>query len=666
MRCQRCFEWFEGPDDEGRTPGYDQDKEMCDACVKAKGADVPPLDVEAIFAKGGPLAGGNPAYEVRDGQVRLARAIFEAASRGEHLCGEGPCGVGKSMAYGVPAAWLASHKKKVTIVTASIALQEQLVKKDLPALQKALPDGFDFTFALMKGKSNYLCREELKVLDKDGVGYDDARDFDSVLEWSKSTLTGDKSELLIKPSDLVWGRFSTTSDACPGSKCNSWKSCYARAARDAAAQAGILVTNYHLFFLNMAYGGQILPASDVVILDEAHEAADIARSLLGFRASIAAFRRVAKDARKRHEVDVASELEDAAGDFFDDVLRFGQSRHYHALLRWEAPLDASRLVAAVEAFERACPRSHLADYARAAKERVVDALALKDPNCVYSIDVKEGPRGPRASLEAKFVSPAPILATQLWGGYPSVIAMSATLTTDGRFDFVRGELGVPASAKELSVESPFDFRQQAMLVVPSAAELPEPNDPAFVAVAAQNVIRTIEACGGRTLALFTSYRALNAVYDIVRRQVGRQYRILKQGDMPTGLLAKTFKEDVRSVLLATTSFWTGVDVPGESLTGLVIDRLPFGNPDDPVAIRIKESDPKSFANFTVPKSILTLRQGVGRLIRSQRDIGAIVILDRRVSSKGYGTRFLRSLPPMARASSTAAIAPFLRSKGVAA
>ncbi len=674
MRCLRCREVFVENED-GKIEGFDVEMEMCDPCAAARAAIVPPLDVEAVFARGGPLAGDNPDYETRPGQVRLARAIADALIGNHHLLAEGPCGIGKSMAYGVPAAWLASHEKKVMIVTASIALQEQLVKKDLPALQKMLckstgatPSPWDFDFALMKGKSNYACPKQLEVLDNDGLAYDDALAFKEVNAWVKETKTGDKGELLIKPSDLVWRKFSTTSDECGGRKCSAYKdkTCFWRKARDHAAGAGILVTNYHLFFLNMASGGQILPAADCVIFDEGHEAADIARDLLGFSIGAYATRRLAKDAEKRKRGDIAQELREAGDEIFDTLLRFARSEHYKNVLRWTVPISPERVVDAIGAFLDACPHSHLVDYALRARATIEQGLTLANENCVYSIDVKEGPRGATAKLQAKYVSPAPVLTAGLWEAYPSVVVASATLTTDNRFTFVRQELGVPAEANEISVESPFDFRAQAMLVVPRAEEIPEPNDPRFLAVAAAKVIETIEACGGRTLGLFTSYRAVNEVYDRVRQHFNGRFRILKQGDMPTGLLAKTFKEDVRSVLLATTSFWTGIDVPGQALTGLVIDKLPFGMPDDPVSIRINETNPKAFQEFTVPKSILVFRQGVGRLIRSQRDVGAIVVLDKRVVTMGYGSRFLRSLPPMMRAASTREIAPFLRSKGVAA
>lgn len=676
MKCRRCLSWFddEVSDDEAARPP--RDAGLCEPCVEERAAPVPWLNVAETFGPGGPLAAGNPAYEARPGQVSLAREVADALGAGtfgkrHHLLAEGPCGIGKSKAYGVPAAWLAAHGKKVLIVTASIALQEQLIKKDLPALQAEL--GWDFDFAILKGRSNYLCKAELETLSPNDAPLAERDAFDEVLEWSKVTRAGDKSELLIKPSELVWGRFSVSSEACPGSKCSKYSSCFAMKAREAAATAGILVTNYHMLFLNLAYGGSVLPASDVVILDEAHEAPDIARDLLGFQVSAGTFRRYARDADKRGYPKLARALRSEADAFFTTLLRFHDSGHYRGLVRWPLPFGAEPLAEAVEAYTKACTKSHLAEHALTSTRRLKEGLDLTDENCVYSIDVTEnratGER--RAQLRARYVQPGPVLEQQLWGAYASVVAVSATITTDGKFDFARRELGAPKASRELIVETPFDFARQAMLVVPDARELPEPNDPSFVETSTRYLLDTIRACGGRTLALFTSYRALNAVYERIVAELARwpaatRPRVLRQGDAPPSVLAETFKADVRSVLLGTSSFWTGIDVPGEALTGLVIERLPFGSPDDPVTIRLGESDRNSFGTFTVPKAILQMRQGIGRLIRSQADSGAVVLLDRRVTTKSYGARFLRSLPPMRRASSPAAISPFLRSLGVPA
>lgn len=672
MRCARCFVPFDKDDPEYQD--YDPEVvTLCGECEDERDAPVEPLDIEAMFAKGGPLAAGNPNYEARPGQVRLARAIHDALVHRHHLIAEGPCGIGKSKAYGVPAAHLAANGKRVMIVTASIALQEQLVKKDLPALAKEMPQ--PFTFELMKGRSNYVCLEQRATSDSSGLTFQDKPVFAQIARWSQETKTGDRGELAVKPSDAVWAKFSISADACPRSKCASYEECFATRARARASDAGIIVTNYHMFFLHIASGGKILPHADVLILDEAHEAADIAREFLGFRVGEHAFKRVARDADKRGAPDLGMMIRDAASAFFGKLLRFYDCPFYDKkIIRAPLPFNCDDLATAVDAYATTFPRSHLVDSAMRAISTLRTALTVADSNCVFSIDAPDATViDRRAALVARYLSPASILKEQLWPEYQSVVAVSATITTDRRFDFVRGELGAPKEARELIVESPFDFARQALLVVPPATELPEPNDPAFVSVATARLLETIEACGGRTLGLFTSYRAVNAAYHAAHQRFwvereGRhdRIRILKQGNLPPAELTRLFKEDVRSVLLATTSFWTGIDVPGEALTGLVIDRLPFGSPDDPVSLVLAEKSRDAFAKHTVPKSILMFRQGVGRVIRSQRDIGVVVLLDKRVSTKPYGKRFLRSLPVMSSASSTAAIGPFLRNRGVAA
>lgn len=547
------------------------------------------------------------------------------------------------------------------IVTASIALQEQLITKDLPAISKEFGA---FSFAMLKGRSNYLCVEQTASAGDDGLAGDDVSAFDVVSTWAKTTKTGDKSELPIKPSDLVWRRFSISTDECPKRRCPSFEECHATKARERASSAGVIVTNYHLFFLDLASGGQILPSCDVVILDEAHEAADIARDLLGSRVSRGSFERIAKAAKETNG-KLGDRIRTEAEAFFDRLLRFHDSDHYAKIIRWPLPIDPSGLVDATTDFVRSNAKHHLAESALRLVGAVESGVQVKDPDCVYAIEVKENVRGRNAALVSRYVHPGGYLARNMWPKYRAIVAVSATLTTDASFDFVRRELGVPDSAQEVIVDTPFDFESQALLVVPPETDLPEPSDPRFLDVATLHIIRTIEACGGRTLGLFTSYRALNNVYERVK-QAFPELTILRQGGAPTAVLVDRFKADTRSVLLGTTSLWTGVDVPGEALTGLVIDKLPFGSPDDPVALRISETDRTAFGTFTVPKSILTLRQGVGRLIRSRRDVGAVVILDRRLSTKGYGKRFVRSLPSMRRATSTAQIAPFLRAKGVEA
>lgn len=615
-----------------------------------------------VFGDGGLFASRFPGYEMREGQVALARMVDEAMRGGRHALGEGPCGTGKSVAYSVPAVYRAHHdKKRVVIATANIALQEQLVRKDLPMLASVLP--WPFTFALLKGRNNYLCldraaeseaRGELR-----GLYYDDQqRQVDDVLAWAEATQTGDVSELSFLPQPQVWSRFSVGSEECKGEGCTFRDDCFAERAKAKAQGADIVVTNYHLLFAHLAVReatGQdlVLPAFDLLVLDEAHEAADIAREFFGFTLSEHTFGRLASAAADLGHKQLAGELRQEAQRLFSTLAEHARSPRYKKRLK--APGFASdaglqRALGRLGALATARSEDELADKkeratarnvaknAQTAGARLTEGLALADAGKVYWLDVD--PKG-RTKLRAKPIDVSELLREELFARCPSVSLVSATLTTSGTFDFVRREVGVPEGALEVVAETPFDFASQALLVVPE--RLPDPRDAEFVDEAARVFQQVVDACDGRTLGLFTSYRNLNAVYE---RIDGGEHRVLRQGDLPRAELTRLFKEDVGSILLGTESFWTGIDVAGEALTGLVIDKLPFPPPDDPVIDAICERDPRAFDNYLVPLAIIALRQGVGRLIRCKTDFGVAVILDKRIAEKGYGRKFLKSLPPM--------------------
>lgn len=615
-----------------------------------------------VFGDGGLFASRFPGYEMREGQVELARMVDEAMRGGRHALGEGPCGTGKSVAYSVPAVWHAHHaKKRVVIATANIALQEQLVRKDLPMLASVLP--WSFSFALLKGRNNYLCLDRMAESEARGElrgpYYDDQqRQVDDVLAWAEATRTGDASELSFIPHAQVWSRFSVGFDECKGDGCPFRDDCFAERAKTAAQGADIVVTNYHMLFAHLAVReatGQdlVLPAFDLLVLDEAHEAADIARAFFGFTVSEHTLTRLASAAADLGDKALAGELRQEAQRLFGQLAEYARSPRYKKRLK--APGFASdagvqralgKLVVLAtaraedelaERKERATARN-VARSAAVAGARLTEGLLQSDADKVYWLDVDQ--KG-RAKLRAKPIDVSALLREELFGRCPSVSLVSATLTTSGTFDFVRRELGVPDGALEVIAETPFDFASQALLVVPE--RLPDPREPEFIDAASRIFQQVVDACEGRTLGLFTSYRNLNAVYE---RIDGGAHRVLRQGDLPRAELTRIFKEDTGSILLGTESFWTGIDVAGEALTGLVIDKLPFPPPDDPVIDAICERDPRAFDNYLVPRAIIALRQGVGRLIRCKTDVGVAVILDKRIAEKGYGRRFLKSLPPM--------------------
>ncbi len=631
--------------------------------------------ISQVFDHGGLFASRFPGYEAREGQVALARAVDEGMRSGRHVLGEGPCGTGKSVAYAVPAIWH-SHveRKRVVIATANIALQEQLVRKDLPMLASVLP--WKFSFALLKGRNNYLCLDRLAESEARGelhglFDHDFQGQLDAALAWAETTSSGDVSELPFIPAPQVWSKFSVSSDDCKSDKCQFREQCFSERARLAAQDADIVVTNYHLLFAHIALRqttGQelVLPPFDLLILDEAHEAADIAREFFGFSLSEHTFLRLASAAAELGNRKLAADLRQEAQTLFEQVGTASRLPRHSRRLCSPGFASAAGLtrclqsliaLANAKAEDDSCSNKaratarNVARNAGAACERLNEAVELSDNGKVYWVDVDS--KG-RPKLRAKRIDVGALLRAELFEKCPSVSLMSATLTTANTFEFVRRELGVPENAIELVAATPFDFEAQALLVVPE--QLPDPRAPEFVDAVSAVFRDVLDLCDGRTLGLFTSYRNLNAVYE---RVVGGRHRILRQGDLPRPELTRRFAQDVSSVLLGTESFWTGIDVAGEALTGLVIDKLPFPSPDDPVIEAICERDPRAFDNYLVPRAIIALRQGVGRLIRSKTDVGVVVILDKRIAEKGYGRRFLASLPPMLSTRRVSNIARFL-------
>jgi ATP-dependent DNA helicase DinG len=634
-----------------------------------------------VFGPVGMFADRFPGYETRPGQVALARMIDHGMENGRHVLGEGPCGTGKGFMYGVPAVWHAHHRgKRVVIVTANIALQEQLVRKDLPMLRDVLP--WPFTFALLKGRNNFVCHQRVADAQAQGelrglLDEHQRHQADDVLAWVKETTTGDVSELPFVPAPGVWSRFAVSSDECLGASCPYRATCFSERAIAAAHEANLIVTNYHLLFAHLAVRQQtdedlVLPAFDMLVLDEAHEAADIARDCFGFSVSEFAVRRLARAADLLGHRELGDVLRAEARQLFEALGRYARSPRYQSRLTAPGFASGSDLVSALVTLTRLAANTaadeeadvNLRTKARAARRqadalgsRLAEALRVADPGKVYFIELDA--KG-RAKLGAKWLDVADLLRDELFARTSSVTLVSATLTTGGTFDFVRRELGVAADALELVAESPFDFRRQALLVIPDG--IPEPRDPRFADAVAGAMQQVIDACDGRVLGLFTSYKIMNAVYEQI---AGDIHRVFKQGDLPRTELARIFKEDVGSVLLGTESFWTGIDVPGEALTGVVIDKLPFPNVEDPVVNAICARDKGWFPNYFLPRAIIMLRQGVGRLIRSQSDIGVVVILDPRIADKPYGRKFLRSLPPMMSSRKLANISRFLQEAGAA-
>lgn len=642
-----------------------------------------------VFGPGGLLAQRFQGYEARVGQLELAYGTDRAFREGHNLLAEAPTGTGKSLAYSVPATYHAArHGRRVAIVTANIALQEQLVTKDLPLLSELLP--WKFTFALAKGINNYLCREQFDDAVNEQVlaggyapGSPEHEQWSEVMRWAGTTKTGDLSELSFEPLVQLRPRFTTTSEDCLGKKCPNYQGCLAIQARRAARSAQVVVTNYHLFFADLQIkrgGGEgVLPPYDLVIFDEGHKAADIARDFFGFRLTGFQVRwatRLLKASKKGTipplDPELQQRIHQLSDRFFDQLAAFARSDHYRARLRapltvaWE-PLAEALVESAEVLFRGVAEYGHLdsallqelhnaSDRCRLLASNLRAAGELADPSrMIYFIELSQAGRASLCSLP---IEVGPLLRETLFEHEKvrSVVVTSATLVSAGSFDFVAGELGAE-NAEELIAESPFDWESQCLLVMPGG--IADPTDRKFAAEAAEAVVEAVREARGRTLCLFTSYRVLDLAHQRLVRE-GLPYRVLRQGQAPRTTLIRQFKEDVDSVLLGTESFWAGVDIPGEALSCVVVDRLPFDSPDDPLVDAVTSRDRNAFKRFMVPRAILQFRQGIGRLIRTRTDRGVAVVLDRRVVDKGYGRLFTRSLPTIRQSRRMTDIGDFLR------
>jgi ATP-dependent DNA helicase DinG len=613
------------------------------------------MEIDDVFGPSGLLSQRFDGYEPRAGQVALARGVAYAIWKGEHLFAEAPTGTGKSVGYLVPA--ILSGKRTI-VVTANIALQEQLVNKDLPMLAELLP--VEFTFALLKGVNNYLCPNKLTPDGQEGwfTGADDEKHA-AIREWAETTTTGDVSDLPFQPSPDLWRDFSVSSDECLGRRCAFYEAgCFSRQARQRARKASVIVTNYHLFFAHLAILASsgvtaILPEADVVIMDEGHKAPDIARDFFGFRVTPWRVQRVVSRLRRMTgQKGAAEKLDRESKALFAWAEKHRASKQYRASLRAHDVIPAGDLVRTLKSAGNRLSVSEAPESKQASEEafrladEVEDVICREDPErpsfdrFVYYLEEHGKKRA--VAICRKPIHAADALGENLFGNFRTVVVTSATLSTFGRFDFILDEFGAKNGAATLICDSPFNFPSQALIITP---QMPPPQSAEYPDAVARMVWDAVRASDGRTLALFTSYRNLNRTYEYLVAQ-GCPYKILRQGgEESRGALIAEFKSDVHSVLLGSESFWAGVDIPGEALSCVVMDRLPFASPDDPVMDAISQRSDKWFFSHSMPRAIIAFKQGFGRLIRTRSDKGVCVVLDSRLTGKPYGANFMRSLPP---------------------
>lgn len=607
--------------------------------------------IEEYFGPGGLLEQKSRDYEIRSGQIEMARAVDKALTEKKHLSIEAPCGIGKTYAYLIPAIEHAiATDSRVVVCTANIALQEQIVEKDLPGLAKIMPR--KFTWALIKGINNYLCMDRFEETKNElmHVTFDrkQLRHFQKIQAWADETKTGDLSDLDFEPDDAVWNRVNGVSELCNGSQCRFYDECFAMDARRRLRGAQVIVTNYHLFFAHLRVkafgaGDVILPTASTVICDEAHDMADIARDFFGMRLTPFSITMLVRGANHLKRGGIAERLRLASRSFFGKVRDTAERRLRKP--HWVDPGDLLKAIGEYQTLLQEAKRQtedeeeldKIAKFGGAAEhyvETLMRFIQLDDPNSVYWAEKDD-----RASrLFARVIDVSSILREQLFRSTSTVILTSATLTANGEFGFVKRETGAEDAA-EMRVASPFDHREQEILVVPRMKA--QANDPAFAQEMSGHINRIVKFLGGRTMCLFTSYKNLAFCAEAAE---STGVKILRQGDQPRSKLLKEFRRDEGTALFATSSFWQGVDIPGEALSCLVIDKIPFMNPGDPLLEALQERDPQSFSNYSLPKAILDLRQGFGRLIRRRSDRGVVVIFDTRLFTKSYGAEVLASLP----------------------
>ena len=605
------------------------------------------------FLPGGALAATLAGFEPRPEQAALAAAVERALATGEHLVAEAGTGTGKSLAYLLPAL---ESGQRVVVATATKALQVQLLTGEVPAAARAL--GREVRVAVLKGRANYVCRKQLQSFGP--MLLRDARDevaYTAIEPWLAVTETGDRAELEIEPSESLWAELAVGPERCGGRRCPFVSSCFTEAAKARAGEAELVIANHALYFAHLAAGGGVLPEHDAVVFDEAHRLEESAASWLGGRVSRAGLRRLAADVERGcREAAVA-----APGRALDRIERAGDR-----LLRAVAPPAGRRRLREPPAEELLLLVDALAVLANElnGQGEDLDGLSRRALETAAQVEacLEPGPQDRVVWAEPDAVAWAPVdvsdeLRERLWGEGPTAILVSATLTTGDDATFIRRRLGLD-HAREVVVGSPYDFRSQALLYVPRT--MPDPRGEGFTERAADEVLALLALSEGRALVLTSSYRALDVLRERVRGRV--PYEVLVQGDAPRERLLERFRDEVASVLLATATFWQGVDVPGESLSLLVIDKLPFSAPGDPLheaRCEAVEADGGDwFRDFALPTAMLQLRQGFGRLIRGHEDRGVVAILDPRLRTRPYGRAFLAALPSCPLVDDLAAVAAF--------
>ncbi|HXN63956.1 MAG TPA: helicase C-terminal domain-containing protein [Candidatus Acidoferrales bacterium] len=674
------------PDPYSDDPARSLEEELSVTFVSATASEPAAIDessgptIHDIFGPRGMLQQCMPrGYEHRPSQLEMAALIEKAFATKQHAIVEAGTGTGKTLAYLIPAI---RSGKRIVISTATKSLQEQLFNKDIPFLQKHFAP--DLKVAVMKGRGNFLCRQKVYSMEGQPVlkGFDEVDWFTQISTWEKLTETGDRAELSFLPDDAeLWHRLDARREMCTGQKCPEFNRCFVTWMHQRAATADIVIVNHHLFFADLALRqddfASILPEYDAVIFDEAHEIEDVSGDYFGRQISNYRFEELARDTEQALRglregtaslLKRAVRVRERSRTFFEGFPpREGRSPFERS--EREAFLDRNRepyngLLDALKALETeigAIPAKpdELANIARRSFELRGETSFLfesDESNYVYWMER----RNKGIFLTATPIDVSNILREHLFERFETVVLTSATLAVGGRFDYLKKRLGVPAAIERV-LPTEFDYPSQAMLYIP--AHMPDVRDAGFITQAAHEITKLLETTEGRAFCLFTSYSQMNELFGRVREKV--DFPLLLQGTAPRAALLEKFRNTPNAVLFATSSFWQGVDVPGAQLSCVIVDKLPFAVPSDPiVAARVRaltEAGRNAFAEFQVPEAVLALKQGFGRLIRTRSDRGVLAILDNRIQRMQYGKIFLASLPDYSITRDLAEVARFMLS-----
>ena len=632
-------------------------------------------EVGKYLDNGGFLSDAIEEFERRPQQIAMAEAVGRAFDDKHHLIVEAGTGTGKSLAYLIPAIlWAVKHNKKVVVSTYTKTLQEQLLYHDIPLLHEKLK--IPFRYALCLGHENYLSLRRLKRASQKGLFtmVEEDEQMAAIFDWVSETPNGTKGDLPFEPLPSVWEDVGRQKDLCLGKNCETYSTCYYFKERKRWFGAHLLIVNHHLFFANVASNGVVLPRFDAVIFDEAQNIEESATSFLGLEISNSYLyyfldrlyhSRTRKGLLSRIEHDYVIHLRNQVGavrkaveTFFARILeKYGQKDR---VLRLYKPITIDNsiyfpmkeLYENLKSFEEMVQSEEDRIEITAAANRCMEFnnsipafINQHLDGYVYWLEITEKKRFNRVVLQGVPVNAAEELQEQVFSKIDRVVLTSATLTTHKGFEFIQERIGFEPQEQSI-LDSPFDYSKQALIYI--SGDLPEPSEEIekYASAMARRCGELVEISQGRAFILFTSYALMDQVYDRLQH-LSSKLSLLRQGEIPTGQMIRRFKK-TPAVIFGTNSFWQGVDIPGDALKSVIITKLPFDVPSEPLtearmeALRRRSIDP--FSHYQIPRAIIQMRQGFGRLIRKQSDTGVVSILDSRMIHRGYGKQFLDSLP----------------------